>query len=204
MSEVTLTPGRFRTDPDLVKAEGGLWVVLRQVASNLVDTEGRPKRGVVSWLKANLEEGQIKTFSVHDYRYGRKIRTTCVSLFAIHIVSMYSDHIARGGNFRAAWKDLPDTPDVPHLLKKEIIWLSETTRASALSKEAVLAVRRVNLGQSQRIQIRRLAHYFKSTFHSEASSVSYAEAFRKSREELDREYKEFPEKRKRLRNYLGV
>jgi hypothetical protein len=106
-----------------VNVSGRKFFVIEEIASCCIKTPAsKLKPAAIAWLKRNLPQKDIIKTSILLPSKKRPLKKFCISSDAINILGVYQAHIESGGDFRARWSDLPDSPSFYHDAKIDISW----------------------------------------------------------------------------------
>lgn len=151
--------------------DGVVYFAVIDLAWSLRDQKaGGLKSGVVPWLRKNLPDGSIlkALFSPLGNRRGGNL--ICVAANHSKVVGIYAAHLARGGDFRARWCDLPDMPLFDDDAALEVAWRT----MGSLSRRQIQ--QRSDADPRLLSKMSRLRWYYLSHFGRHPSG-SWAETF---------------------------
>lgn len=119
--------------------DGRYWYPVLDTAHSLRSQKGGLRAGVAAWLRNNLPDSDVQTLSFPKTDGRKAGRLIAVAHDQLRIVGMYASHIAKGGNFRARWSELPDYPDFDREMKVEAAWrnLYRWSRATHKSRGGI-------------------------------------------------------------------
>lgn len=160
-------------EPRVVFEEGSLWFPVEElVGYKLTKPCGKIATGFSSWLNRNLPEGSVRKLPFKRTTSKRGGKLLCVNSDNIKIVGMYQKHIEGGGDFRAKWADLPDSPSFDTNIKWELSWRN----AYKWSKPE--HIKNSGIDVNQLAEIRKVHLLYSELIHPQPEKVSFKEAKR--------------------------
>lgn len=157
-----------------IERDGTFWFPVIDLAGYKIKNEkNRIKPAVIAWLKRNLPDGSIDIFQLEEKK---KKKYVCLSSEASIIFGMYQNHIESGGDFRARWSELPDTPSLFKDSLKELSWKN----LYKWSKSEHFAKTKIATRQLEKMRI--FSEEYKLKF-GEYSSLSYKDSIKRFNDE---------------------